>query len=745
MSEELSLVAELAIILISAGLFTIISKVLKQPLILGYIVAGFIIGPYLGIFPQFSVDSVHQWSEIGIIFLMFGLGLEFSFKKLVRIGSSALITSLVICIGMFFTGMVLGNVMNWTMGGSLFLGGLMSMSSTTIIIKAYSDMGLKSKPYASLIFGTLVFEDLIAVLLMVLLPTLAASNQFAGSELLMTVLKLVFFLVLWFLVGLFLIPTLLKKAKKYLSDEIILVVGVGLCFGMVYLANFVGFSSALGAFVMGSILAETVEGERILKVTGSIKDLFGAVFFVSVGMMLNPAVFVEHWRLIIVITLAAVFGIMIFSIIGTLLAGKGLDTAVHVGFTLPQLGEFSFILASLGCSLGVFNDYIYPVVICVSVITTFTTPYFIRLSNPVSSWLYKVLPASLVAKLDPKETEAKASRAEKSLWKKYLEKLGLRMFLYIVILIAILSLSHVYLKDLLSGVFTEKYLNLMVVVITLLVMLPFLMGIISDWSNLKELSSQLMRKGGRYRWYLRSVAAIRYMVAVMFVVEVFTMYFNTAGWSLLLVAVAALAVIILERRYSQRYSFIEKKFIDNLNAREILEKESKPVSSQLKDKLMDYNIDTRIVSISPDFKFIGKSLREMPFRKTTGVNILKVTRRSRSIINPSGDEPLYPGDSLVAVGTGEQLDKFVQVLEDNTVAEHNPEVNFAVDHIGIDAESPLLGKSLRQADLRSIGCMVVSVINNGKVISNPDADYVFEEGDLVWMAGEKESLNWLKD
>ena len=295
MSAGIDLVTELAIILIAAGVTTVISKALKQPLILGYIIAGFIVGPNLGLFPQFGQETVKDWSEIGIIFLLFSLGLEFSFKKLLKVGSSALIMACTICVGMFFVGIVVGNVIGWSTMESVFLGGLMSMSSTTVILKTYNDLGLKNKPYATLIFGSLVFEDLIAVLLMVLLSTMAVSNQFAGGEMVLALAKLAFFLILWFLVGIFLIPTLFRRAKKYLSEEILLVVSIGLCFGMVVMANAVGFSSALGAFVMGSILAETIEGEHIVKLTSSIKDLFGAIFFVSIGMLVDPVVIGEHW------------------------------------------------------------------------------------------------------------------------------------------------------------------------------------------------------------------------------------------------------------------------------------------------------------------------------------------------------------------------------------------------------------------------------------------------------------------
>ena len=356
MSEELNLVRDLAVILISAGIFTIISKALKQPLILGYIIAGFLVGPHIGFFPGItSQETVDQWSEIGIIFLMFGLGLEFSFKKLMKVGSSAIVTALVKFVGVFILGFVTAQALNWSLMESVFLGGLLSMSSTMVVIKTFDDMGLKGKSYAGGVFGTLVVEDLIAILLMVLLSTMAVSQSFAGKELVMNIAKLVFFLILWFLVGIFVIPTLLKKARRFLNDEILLIVSIGLCFGMVSLATAVGFSTALGAFVMGSILAETTESEHIDHIVEPIKNLFGAIFFVSVGMMVSPSAIAEHWALILLLALIVVVSHILFAGTGIILTGRGLYDGVHTGFSLAQLGEFRYILAGVGCTLGVMR------------------------------------------------------------------------------------------------------------------------------------------------------------------------------------------------------------------------------------------------------------------------------------------------------------------------------------------------------------------------------------------------------
>ena len=344
MSDELNLVRDLAVILISAGIFTIISKALKQPLILGYIIAGFLIGPHVKFFFNISsAEAVHQWSEIGLIFMMFGLGLEFSFKKLLKVGSGALVTAGTKFVGVFVIGFIVGQALSWTVMESIFLAGLMSMSSTAVVLKSYDDMGLKNKPYAGLVFGTLVVEDLIAILLMVLLSTMAVSNQFAGGELVGALTKLVFFIILVFVVGIYLIPTILKKARKYLNDEILLLVSIGLCFAMVSIASAAGFSSALGAFVMGSILAETMESEHIEHLVSPIKDLFGAIFFVSVGMMIAPEIILHNWFIILILAVLVILTHIVFSAAGILLTGNGFENSVHTGFSLAQLGAFPLV------------------------------------------------------------------------------------------------------------------------------------------------------------------------------------------------------------------------------------------------------------------------------------------------------------------------------------------------------------------------------------------------------------------
>ena len=755
MGSELNLVADLAVILVAAGIFTVISRALKQPPILGYIIAGFLVSPHLGLLPAISsVESVEQWSEIGIIFLLFALGLEFSFKKLLKVGSSALITAGTNCLGMFMVGLTVGSVLGWSTMESLFLGGMMSMSSSSVIIKAFNDLGLKKKPYAPLVFGSLIVQDLIAVVLMVLLSTLAVSNQFSGSEMIWNLAKLAFFIILWFLVGIYVIPSLLKRARNYLNDEILLIISIGLCFGMVTLATAVGFSSALGAFVMGSILAETIEGEHIEHLVSGIKDLFGAIFFVSVGMMIDPAVIGEHWGTILVIALLAVGGIMTFITIGALLAGKSLDTAVHTGFSLAQLGEFGFILASLGVSLGVMRGFIYPVIIAVSVLTTFATPFMIKAADPASLWLHRKLPAKLLARFNSSDEETHSnSKAEKGEWKVFLTAYATRIALYSIVLIAILIGSHTFLDGLLERLM--KGLNPLLikwtgVVLTLVVMAPFLYGLSVQRGSLQGHVRKLLQEKDGNKWPILSLMVFRLLIAVAFILVFISSKFDLSWWAVLLIVAATLLLLRILPRYI-KLSGLEDRFISNLNAREMESRRKAPVTTTIREKLSGYDVHTDSFYISPDSMYIGQRLRDIPFRSTTGVNIVKIVRGSRSILIPNGEERIYPYDRLLAVGTSAQIADFAKMMENEVVDPsslhfdaYRKDKDFAIEIIPVTESSYLYDKALKDLSMRQRGCMVLSVLRNNEFITNPRADFHFQAGDSVWIAGEKESCGFFR-
>ena len=746
MSEELNLVRDLAVILISAGIFTIISKALKQPLILGYILAGFLIGPNFHFFFGISSNqTVQQWSDIGIIFLMFGLGLEFSFKKLLKVGSSALLTAGIKFIGVFILGFVTAEAMDWSFMESIFLGGLLSMSSTMVVLKSYEDMGLKNKPYAGMVFGTLVVEDLIAILLMVLLSTMAVSKTFAGQELAMNIAKLVVFLILWFLVGIYVIPTLLQKARNYLNDEILLIVSLGLCFGMVALATSAGFSTALGAFVMGSILAETVESENISRIVGPIKNLFGAIFFVSVGMMLSPSVILEHWAIILLISVLVIVSHIVFSSAGIILSGKGLDNAVHTGFSLAQLGEFGFIIAGVGCTLGVMRSFIYPVIIAVSVITTFTTPFMIKLGDPCYALLLKKLPARWLDRLKESGGSSKNTAAEDNEWKKLLKAYFLRIVLYGVIITAIYIGTRLYLRPAVREYLPDlsrMQKNLVNATVTLVLMAPFLYGLGVSSGSISSSARKLIGQKQSNIWPIIGLMLSRSFMAIGIILGVLSTYFHLAGWTVLAIVIAGTIYILIARHSVHRLNSVEQRFMSNLNEKETSEQRSKPVTSSVHKILADYDVHTESIVVSPDSIFAGMSLKDMPLRAETGANIIKLTRGTRKITVPSGEETIYPGDTLLAIGTAAQLAKLKEMMAKSVNGPEDSDDSFKIEQVMLEGDSFLTGKTLRNTHLRDYGCMVVSVLHGNSFITNPEPDYHFEKGDTVWIAGDTEELGW---
>lgn len=679
MSEELTFTRDLAVILISAGIFTIISKALKQPSIIGYIVAGFLVGPHVGFwFGISSNEAVHQWSEIGIIFLMFGLGLEFSFKKLLKVGSAALITAGTKFVCLFLLGFFTAKAMSWSTMECVFLGGLLPMSSTTVILKSYNEMGYNKKPFAQIVFGALVVEDMLAILMMVLLTSLAVSNHFAGGELLYNLGKLAFFIAIWFIVGIVLVPTLLKKASKYINDEILLIVSVGLCFVMVSLATNVGFSSALGAFVMGSILSESMQSERVEKLLSPIKDLFAAVFFVSVGMMLDPGIIAEYWKTILTIAVLVLTADVFFVTIGTLIAGKGLNNALHAGFSLAMLGEFGFIIAATGTQLGVLSPSIYPSIIAVSVITTFTAPYMMKLADPAYAFLMKHLPPKLAARLDTERKQSKTASAHEEL-RNTIQSFIMRSSINVLMIVAVCLMADNFLGSALNSLFpylSGRSLRIVELVITVLATLPFSIGLVS------------------------------------------TLFFRDN-------------------------SLIVKKFISNLNAKEEEKRKKAPVSTTFNDSMQGYDVHIELIIMPQNSTYIGHRLRTVPIRRESGASIIKITRGEESIVIPSGEVRLYPFDRILAVGTSEQIDKLKALFASSIAVVPEDDNKFQVKPVLLTTSSFLVGKSLAESSLSSYQCLVVSVLHEDSFLANPPADYIFEEGDTVWIAGDLDKISEL--
>lgn len=745
MEENLNLVADLALILISAGIITVIFRWLKQPLILGYLVAGFLVGPHFGLFPDVtSVHTVEQWAEIGIIFLLFSLGLEFSFKKLLKVGSSALITSMTVFIGMLVVGMTVGKAMGWTTMESIFLGGMISMSSTTIIIKSFEDLGLKKKPFANIVFGTLIIEDLLAILLMVLLSTLAVSKQFSGEEMVGSILRLIFFMVLWFTVGIFLIPIAMRKAKSFLNDETLLVLAIGLCFGMVIFANAVGFSSALGAFVMGSILAETLQGEKIEKMIENIKNLFGAIFFVSVGMMVDPQIIVQYWKPVLLLTLIVTFGQPFLATLGVLISGRPLKTSIRAGMSLSQIGEFAFILASLGASLGVMREFIYPVMVAVSVITTFITPYFMKLSAPFSEWLEDHIPPKVMTFLN--QYSASSQRvSNKSEWNKLLQVVIIRIVMYTILAVAInIGVYKLVYPLLLDNVthLSELTVKWISTILTILCMFPFLYGLAINKGKVSATFEKLWYDKRSNRGILVAIILFRVFLSIALCVSVFFNYFPFSYWVLFAGVIAFVLFILISRSDIVRFEKMENLFLSNLNEKDNLERKKRPITTSLKDKMPGYNINIDKIVVSPNAPFIGQSLMEIPFHQEFGVNIVKIIRGNKIITLPPSQERIYPTDILYAIGTEEQMTRFVDSMDYYT-GEELPEddLDVVVTSILLSEKSQLANRKIAQSEVRNYGCMIIGVERGEDSVMNPPADLTMLPDDIIWLVGDKKNLD----
>lgn len=747
MSHLPTLIADLALILISASIITLLFKWLKQPLVLGYIVAGLLAGPYVHIFPTVGdIANINIWAEIGVVFLLFALGLEFSFKKLINVGSTAFITATTEVISMLLIGYMVGYLLGWGTMNSIFLGGMLSMSSTTIIIKAFDDLGLRSQRFTGIVFGTLVVEDLIAILMMVLLSTMAVSKDFVGEELLVSVLKVVFFLILWFLIGIFILPAFLKKAKKLMNNETLLIVSLGLCLGMVVLATYTGFSAALGAFIMGSILAETVEAEHIEHIIQPVKDLFGAIFFVSVGMLVNPAVLVEYAWPVIIITLVTIIGKAIFSSLGVLLSGESLNISIKSGFSLAQIGEFAFIIAGLGVSLKVLDPFISPIIVAVSVITTFTTPYFIRLANPFVEWLYKVLPPK-VQEMLARYASGKKTVNHDSDWKKLLKNIVGRVIIYSVLLTAIWLLSVKTLYPAVSELFTPVtiWVNLAMCLATLLLMTPFLWALISNKYNSSAIFLKLWEDENYNHGRLVALVLFRVSVAIFFISAVVISYFHLNIGIGVVIAVAVVALILILREDLTQYSRLETHFLTNLNLREEVAKKRHPLKTSFNSEFNNKDIELTSVLVSPYSRYIGKSLGELSFRQKFGVNVVAIVRGDLKIYIPKSSERIYPQDKLAVVGTDQQLQKFRDEIESPQGVPGTEEMyqEMNLHSFTVNEAFHFLDKSIVQSRLgEKYDSIVVAIERNGELVPL-DKDAIFLLGDLVWFVGEREKIRQL--
>ncbi len=723
------LITDLGLILGAAAIVTIVFKWLKQPLVLGYLIAGFLVGPNFNVLPTIADPaSINVWAEIGVIFLLFSLGLEFSFKKLIKVGTPASVTALVEVVFMLAVGYFVGIMLGWSRIDSMFLGGMLCISSTTIIIRAFDELGVKGHKFASLVFGILIVEDLVAILLMVLLSTLAVSAQYAGLEMLMSVAKLVFFLALWFISGIFFLPTFLRKAKRFMNDEMLLITSLALCILMVWLATLVGFSPALGAFIMGSILAETIYAEKIEHLIKSVKDLFGAVFFVSVGMLFDPAMLVQYAGPVILISVVTVLGQSFSTTLGALISGQPLKSSVQAGMSLSQIGEFSFIIATLGLTLKVTSEFLYPIAVAVSAITTFTSPYMIRASEPFSEWLRKKLPPALIAAIDRYSSRAQTI-SNSTDWQVYVRSALVSTFFVTIITAAIVLLSSYYLLPFtLTRLGDNTWATIVGAICTLLLMAPFLWSL-AIRQHRRDLAEKFNRQN-RYRSGMILLQFSRTALAI-FLIGFLVDRFFSPRIAFVVTIVMLVLLFLLSKKIQLLYSRFSQRFLANYNERE--EAKAK------KNMLAPWDAHMAEFTVTADMPGIGRTLRELSWREQYGINIAMIERGSIVINTPKRGQRIFPGDVLYMIGTDSQLDQFQQDMTTTKVApEEKKPVEVVLEHFVIGDKSGFANKNIREGEIREkIHGIVVGIENEEGRLVNPDSSYVIRPGDIVWVVGDK--------
>ena len=749
MSELPELVQDLALILVVAGFVTLLFKKLKQPLVLGYIVAGFLVSPHMSYtMSVVDKDDIQTWADIGVIFLLFSLGLDFSIKKILKMGASPIIAACTIIFSMMLLGVIVGHSFGWKEMDCIFLGGMVAMSSTTIIYKAFSDMGLTQQGFASTVMSVLILEDILAIVMMVMLSTVASGNSPDGVQLLGSIMKIGFFLVLWFVVGLFAIPLFLRSVRKILNSETLLIVSLGFCCLMAVISTQVGFSAAFGAFVMGSILAETVEADKIIRLVDPVKNLFGAIFFVSVGMLVKPDVIVEYAIPILLLVITILVGQALFGTLGYLLGGQTLKNAMRCGFSMAQVGEFAFIIATLGKSLGVISEFLYPVVVAVSVITTFLTPYMIRAAEPCYNVLVKHLPKRWVRRLTHIQTNnAGESASTNNLWKVLMKKMIFNTLIYGILsaaVIAIMFSAALPICRNLSIKWTGSHWigNAVCGFLTILFIAPFLRSIVMK-QNHSEAFKALWTDRRINRLPLTATILARVLIALSFIFYICNYLTRFKNALMIAVAVGLLILMLLSRWLKKRSITLERLFIQNLQSRDIEAQKQGKKKPLFANHLIDRDIHIANLELPDDSLWAGKTLYSLKLRNRFGVHISSILRGSKHINIPNGGTILFPGDKLQAIGNDEQLTKLSKAMK----AELQPTITDIEKHemklrsFTISKTSPFIGKTLKDSGIRDeYNCMVVGVDEGQKNLTLITPSRCLQAGDVLWVVGEEKDL-----
>ncbi|MBM0144687.1 cation:proton antiporter domain-containing protein [Segatella copri] len=751
MAEIPFLVKDLALILMVAGVVTLIFKRLKQPLVLGYIVAGFLVSPHMPYTVSVMDETdIQTWADIGVIFTLFSLGLDFSFKKIVKMGASPVIACIVIVFCMMMLGISVGHGFGWDRMDCIFLGGMLAMSSTTIIYKAFDDMGLRQQKFASMVMSVLILEDILAIVMMVMLSAIAGGSNPDGEQMISSVLRIGFFLVLWFIVGIFAIPLFLRSVRKLINGETLLVVSLGLCCGMAVLSTKVGFSSAFGAFVMGRILAETIEAEKIIKLVEPVKNLFGAIFFVSVGMLVDPKILVEYAVPILTLVGTILVGQAIFGTFGFMLGGESLKSAMRCGFSMAQIGEFSFIIASLGLSLGVISNFLYPVVVAVSVITTFLTPYMIRLALPSYQMMEKHLPCKFINILNH-FAMSHPSTQQQSKWKSLIRQMAINTIAYSILSAATIAMMFTFvlplMRNLLPGRQLHWYANALTGLLTVVLISPFLRAIVMKKNHSPEWK-RLWVESSINRVPLLFTIVVRYIIALAFIFYIIN--YLSRFTSALIVCIGAVVVLLMvaSRRIKKRSIVMERLFIHNLRSRDIAAQVNGEKRPLYAGHLLDRDIHISEIEVPEDSTWCGKSLKELHLRERFGIDMSSIRRGSQRLNIPNGDTVIFPGDKLQIIGNDDQIHKFSQALT-SELAPEDVDIEkreMKLRQLIISGGSEFLGKTLIESGIRDkYNCMVVGLEEGRENLTRVLPTRVFKKGDIIWLVGEEADLQKIQE
>ena len=744
MAEIPHLIQDLALILMVAGLVTLLFKKLRQPLVLGYIVAGFRVSPHMpDLMSVVDKADIRTWADIGVMFLLFSLGLDFSFKKILKMGMAPVIAALTIIFCMMALGTGVGTMFGWSRMNCLFLAGMLAMSSTTIIYKALDDLGLRQQRFAGLVMSVLILEDVLAIVMMVMLSTIARGANPDGSMMIESVGKIVFFLVLWFVVGIFLIPPFLRKTRRLMNDETLVVVALGLCCAMAVLSTTVGFSSAFGAFVMGSILAETIEADKITTVVEPVKNLFGAIFFVSVGMLVDPAILVSYAVPILVLVLTILVGQAIFGTMGFMLSGQPLKTAMRCGFSMAQIGEFAFIIASLGLSLRVISDFLYPVVVAVSVITTFLTPYMMKAAIPCYEFMERRLPRKWIRRLDHMGAIHHTTQTENNHWRALLKAMAWNVVIYSILSVAVvaimLSLFLPFMRRLLPGWELHWWANGITGILTVAMISPFLRSMIMKKNHSEEFKA-LWTESRLNRLPLIFTVLVRVAIGAGFIFYISNYLSRFKNALIITIALVVILLMALSRRLKHRSIRLERLFVQNLRSRDIAAQVSGKRRPLFEGHLLDRDIHISEFIVPVDSLWAGKTLAQLKLGNRFGVHVSSILRGSHRINIPDGNMMLFVGDKLQAIGNDEQLNIMnaamqAELLPEDADIEHR---EMKLQKLVITADSPLVGKTLKESNVRQrYNFMVVGVEEGQKNLTMINPNRRFEVGDIVWVVGEE--------